>query len=264
MTAQLAMLGPPPPAAGDPLARALEGFAPAAPGLLERRTLLRRADTKFTLPAAQLPAIAAALARDYAVLGVPGGGALATYRSLYFDTADLRCFHDHRRGRRVRHKVRIRHYPDRRLSFVEVKARRNERVADKHRLPIAYGQGWLGAPERAFLRGHVGYADALRPQLWIDYRRITLLGLAAPERVTIDVELEVARVDGARRPLGPLAIIEVKQASWSAHTPVMRALAAAGLREGSSSKYVAAVACLRPEARKNRLLPALRAFERIR
>jgi hypothetical protein len=32
-----------------------------------------------------------------------------------------------RRGRRVRHKVRIRHYPDRRLTMFEVKTRRSVR-----------------------------------------------------------------------------------------------------------------------------------------
>jgi hypothetical protein len=247
----------------DPLASALDSFVAAPAPLIARRALLHRAETKFTLAAARLPDLLPALARDYAVVRVPSGATIARYASLYFDTGELRCFHDHRRGRRIRHKVRIRHYADRRASFLEVKTRRNERVVDKQRLAIAHGQDRLGGAERAFLRDHVAFADALRPHLWIDYRRITLIGAATHERVTIDVDLAAGRLDGTRRGFGPRAVIEVKQAPARACTPVIRALAAAGLRDGSSSKYVTAVALLRPEVRNNRLLPALRAALRI-
>lgn len=41
------------------------------------------------------------LAEHYAVIRVPSGCA-ASYQSTYFDTPDLRCYHDHRRGRRLR------------------------------------------------------------------------------------------------------------------------------------------------------------------
>lgn len=242
----------------DALASLVDDFSDASPPLLERRALLRRVDSKFSIAAELVHELVPPLAGDYAALRVPGGGAIALYRNLYFDTPDLRCFHDHRRGRRVRHKIRIRHYPDRRISFLEIKTRRNELVIDKRRLPIAFGQNDLGWNERAFLTTHVGgLADLLRPQLWIDYRRIALIGTRTHERVTIDVELAAGGLDGARRGLGPAAIIEVKQAPRSVHTPVMRALLGSGLREGSLSKYITAVALLRPEVRRNRLLPAL-------
>lgn len=251
-------------APADALASLVGGFGDASPQLLERRALLRRVDSKFAIAADRVHELVPRLAADYAALRVLGGGAIAVYRSLYFDTPDLRCFHDHRRGRRIRHKVRIRHYPDRRLSFLEIKTRRSELVIDKRRLPIAFGQDGLGRSERAFLSTHVGdLADQLRPQLWIDYRRIALIGTRTHERVTIDVELAAGGLDGARRGLGPAAVIEVKQAPRSVHTPVMRALFASGLREGSLSKYITAVALLRPEVRRNRLLPALRAGERM-
>jgi hypothetical protein len=263
VTAAAAAAARRPPA--DALASLVDGFDDASPQLLERRALLRRTDSKFSIPADHVHELVPRLAGDYAALRVPSGGAIAVYRNLYFDTPDLCCFHDHRRGRRIRHKIRIRHYPDRRISFLEVKTRRNELVVDKQRLPIAFGQDGLGRSERAFLATQVaGLADRLRPQLWIDYRRISLIGTRTHERVTIDVELEVGGLDGVRRGLGPLAVIEVKQAPLSLHTPVMRALLASGLREGSLSKYITAVALLRPEVRRNRLLPALRAGERIR
>ena len=244
----------------DELAATLAQFASADAALLADRSLLRRTDTKFVVAASRVPAIVGALARDYAIVRMPFE--LALYRSLYFDTPDLRCFHDHRRGRRIRHKIRIRHYPDRRLSFLEVKARRGETITDKQRLEIADGQRHLGALHRAFLRTHVPYADALEPRLWVDYRRITLVGLHAPERVTIDLDLELARLDGTRCLLGTAAVIEVKQASACA-SPMLHALAAAHVRAGSTSKYITAIARVHPELRPGRLLPNLRSFERM-
>jgi len=43
----------------------------------------------------------------------------------------------------------------------------------------------------------------------------------------------------------------------------MRALSGARLREGSISKYTVATAMLRPELRRNRLLPEVRLIERM-
>src|SRR5262245_34239806 len=104
----------------DPLAAAFDRFPEAPLELLADRELLRRIDSKYVLPASGLPELAAGLGDGYAVLRVPTGS-VAAYRSLYFDTPDLRSFHDHRRGRRIRHKIRVRHYPDREVSFLEIK-----------------------------------------------------------------------------------------------------------------------------------------------
>src|SRR6185503_15710692 len=67
----------------------LAPFASAEPGLLGRRSLLSRSDTKFALPAAMLPAIVGGLAAHYDVVRMPASP--APYRSLYFDTPELRC-----------------------------------------------------------------------------------------------------------------------------------------------------------------------------
>lgn len=238
-------------------------FSAATADLVESRDLLRRVDTKFVASRAAARAVLAQLVGDYAALTVPTGN-LATYRSLYFDTDDLRCFHDHRRGRRLRHKIRIRHYPDRQLSFLEVKTKRNEAVTDKHRRALPFREEWLGAAELAFLRERIELpVEALRPVLRVDFQRLSLVGVHGPERVTIDLGLEAEALDGARWSFGDLVVIEVKQAPFCVRTPVMRAIAGVGLRERSMSKYTIATALMRPELRKNRLLPAVRAIERM-
>jgi hypothetical protein len=240
---------------------ALAMFPRATPALLVERELLRRIDHKYVLDRAQLPALLGALAADYAVLPV-GAGGVAVYQNLYFDTAGLRCFHDHRRGRRIRHKVRIRHYPDRALSFLEVKTKRGEAITDKRRRAIDFGREQLGPDDVAFVRAHAGeLADELLPAARIDYRRVALFHPRFEERLTIDFQLEAAQ-RGARVELGALAIIEIKRApGGSPRTPAMRALAELGIRERSLSKYCAAMALIDPTVRHNRLRPALRALQ---
>lgn len=250
-------------AGGGELADVAARFAPASAELRDARDLLRRVDTKFLATRREALDVLAGLAGDYAALAVPTGN-LATYKSLYFDTADLRCFHDHRRGRRLRHKIRIRHYPDRLLSFLEVKTKRNEVITDKRRVPIPFREEWLGASEQAFLRQGLDLpVDSLRPVMRIDFLRLSLVALHRAERVTADFALTAEGLDGARWGFGDLVVIEVKQAPFCVRTPVMRGLSRHGLREGSMSKYTVATALMRPELRRNRLLPDLRRIERM-
>jgi hypothetical protein len=251
--------------ASEAVVAALAGFPPASSELVEQRQLLRRIDSKYVVDAGGAAALVTMLAGTYAVLPV-AGGCIATYRNLYFDTDDLRCFHDHRRGRRIRHKVRIRHYPDRALSYLEIKTKRNELVTDKQRHAIPFANENLGDSERAFIRTHAGaLADALRPSARIEYRRVCLIGLASEERVTIDLDLEIVDQTGTRHSLTDIAIIEVKRPPvGGARTPARLALLALRARERSLSKYCAAIALTHPEIRQNRLRPNLRVVEALR
>ena len=245
------------------LADVASQFPTASAELRAGAELLRRVDTKFVCTRRVAVDVVAALLGEYAALPTPGGN-LATYRSLYFDTSDLRCYHDHRRGRRLRHKVRILHYPDRSLTYLEVKTKRNEAVTDKKRRQLAYQDEAFGADERTFLAGIVDLPiDDLHPMMRIDFRRLSLVSLHSAERVTIDCDLQAATIDGARWDAGERVVIEVKQAPFCVRTPVMGALLGHGLREQSMSKYTIATALVRPELRRNRLLPELRAIERM-
>jgi len=241
-----------------------ERFPAASAELAGSRDLMRRVDTKFLATQDSAAAVLAGLTRDYAALTVPSGN-LATYRSLYFDTEDLRCFHDHRRGRRLRHKIRIRHYPERHISFLELKSKKNDVLTAKERRPLPFREEWLGAAELDFLRPLVDLpVESLRPTLRIDFMRLNLLGLADAERVTVDIAMSAEGLDGSRWSFGDIAVIEVKQSPFCVRTPVMRAMNAAGLRETSMSKYTTAMALMRPdELRHNRLMPDLRKIERM-
>lgn len=244
-----------------PGADALDRLPTASKDVIRSRELQQRVDSKFFGPVEVLAAVLPALEGRYAVIRVPTGVA-ADYRSLYFDTPDLRCYHDHRRGRRLRHKIRIRHYPDRELSFLEIKSKRNERVTDKHRLALPYGSRDLDDAGRAFLRQHCDLpVDQLELTLDNWFRRIIVFNLEFPERITIDLGLH-ARYRDQTLDLARLTILEVKQWPYSAMTPMMVALREHQLRERSVSKYTTAIAQLVPGVARNRILPLLRTLHR--
>ena len=246
------------PAPNDAVARALVPYPRATPALIARRQLLRRCDQKFLLDPDAVPELLDRLTGDYAVVAV-GADQLARYANLYFDTPDLRCFHDHRRGRRLRHKIRIRSYADRQLAFLEVKSRRNELVTDKARVEIGYGTQALDPALRERLARLCPFAHTVVPSVAIDYRRVMLIGIATRERVTIDLGITVD--DDPGRAIGAIAIVEVKQPSRCLTTPIMDSLRRTGVHPVSISKYMVSLAG-RAALRANRLRPSLRLLER--
>ena len=237
----------------------IDRFERVAPDLLARRSLLHRTDSKFIVSAPDLKPLLTQIADHYAIL-TANGEAVMTYQTLYYDTADLQCFHDHRRGRRVRHKVRVRHYPDRGLSYLEVKTKRSDRRTVKYRRAKTYGNNELTSDDRRFIKEHCDVpVAALEPQVWTNFGRLTLVGIDTNERVTIDIDLQF-RGRGAAD-LGAAAIVEVKQSPFCMRTPIMQTLRRRGIRPASASKYCAATALTRTDVRQNRLLPSLRAMQ---
>jgi hypothetical protein len=263
-----------PPSAAAPLAaprspspvpdrfrEVLDAFAPVDASLLERRALLKRADTKFLLRVEALAPVLRALAGDHGLL-LAGSERVATYETLYFDVPGLRGYDDHVRGRAPRHKVRTRHYPDRGVSFLEVKCKSNRDRTEKERRPHPYGDATLSDEEVAWALGITGWPGrALLPQAWTRFQRITLVGLDANERVTVDLDLTLEMPPLARR-LHGVAVVEVKQPHLDPRSPAMLALRSAGARRQSVSKYAVAIGMLASGVRKNRLLPTLREIER--
>ena len=240
---------------------ALTSLARAGASLVADRSMQQRAESKFVVSEATAAAFVVALQDQFAVL--PAGDALvASYRSLYFDTDALSFFHAHRCGRRIRHKVRIRHYPDRELSVLEVKTRRGEHSTTKVRCPRQYGDSTFGAADLAFVRQHCGPTDDLVPQAWIAYRRVTLLGLRSPERVTFDTHLDVWRARGHGQ-FRRAVVIEVKQPRLDHHSVAMQQLRMTGCRPGWMSKYCAAIALTSPDVRANHLMHRLRQLKAV-
>ena len=224
--------------------------------------LLRRVDTKFLYPADELGALIQSLDKCYGLLPA-GGQAVASYRTLYFDTPDRIFFHQHRRGQRDRFKIRIRHYLERELSFLEVKRKTNHNVTIKVRRKRDFLDSSINGDERSFLAECTPCDPSLiTPQVWTNFSRITLVGLGISERLTIDLGLAFEASHREHHMHG-LAVIEIKQPRFWARSPAMLALRARGIRPSGMSKYCTAQATLCPDLRRNRFRSSLRNIRRM-
>lgn len=249
-------------AAGADLQGALQvlnGFDEASPALLEARALLHRVDRKYLLPPRLLEPLLGGLHQNYDVLRSAGQLA-ATYHTSYFDTLERQMYEDHRRDRRPRFKVRVRHHMDRQMSFLEIKRKGTNQRTTKARMGRAFGDAVLDDEALRFIDEHcpVG-AATLAPRLWIGFQRITLVGRDVDERLTFDVNLEL-RNDDRHEQLHSVVIAEVKQGRFTNSSPGVRAFRDLRIRERAVSKYCLATARL-TSVRVNRLKAALRAVE---
>ena len=195
-----------------------EGFDPISlEELDERAALRRRVDTKYVIPRDRLAGLADRMRDRYLVLEIDGRREF-DYESVYFDTADLRCFRDHVDDVRPRFKTRTRLYRETAACFVEVKVKDAEDETTKRQCdldPADHGRltetAWAFLDES--LRELAGQPtpDDLEPSLSTRYRRITLAAREQAERVTLDLHVELSAMDNrAVRLDDGLVLVETK------------------------------------------------------
>lgn len=245
-------------------------FAPIGlQALNAKASMLERLDNKYVVRADTLRDAAPELARHFDVLDIEGLRSFR-YDTCYFDDPDRRSYYDHHQGRRQRIKVRVRHYVDADLCFVEVKLKDRRGITVKKRMPYAIAS--CRTLDSAALQ-HVDtacrqlygrdYGLALQPVLCMSYRRITLVAREGGERMTIDTDIRFEGMAAAdetaatHRTADAVFIVETK----SAHG---HGLADAILRQhhqhptNGCSKYCVGMSLLGEVARFNRFRPALR------
>ena len=239
----------------------LEQYEDVSMELLAKRQLQKRTDHKYLARVSQLESILERLGDDYRLLRA-NGRPIAQYKSLYFDTKDLLCYHDHYRGRRPRFKVRIRQYLDRNKSVLEVKRKTNDGKTVKVSSPKDYDQWTLENDDITFVESKSNMKVAqLHRSLWVNFQRITLVGVKTKERLTIDLNLKLNNEDN-KSVFFQIAIIELKQEDSCHWTPAMRAMRSCFVRPGKVSKYCLGVTNLYDGVRMNRFMPMLRAVSK--
>lgn len=240
--------------------------------LVDEAALLRRFDRKYVVPSDAVVALLERLPADIAVLRIDDVDTFG-YDTLYFDTPDLRSYHDAARNRPVRWKVRVRTYLDSGDVWCEVKVRDRRGETVKHRRARHAADGGsasdaarlrlvvagrrppgtvLHPEERAFV---VDVAPALpvgtlAPVLRTRYRRITLLDRATRSRITLDDGLRCEDAVGGVARFAGTAIVETK--SPAGPSTIDRTLWRLGHRPRRFSKYATGMAALHPELPANR------------
>lgn len=185
---------------------------------IESVALMDRYDSKFVVPVSWLLPVVKDL-QEHQVLTIQGH-ASTKYDNLYFDTADRRCLEDHVRGRSARFKIRIRHYDNTGVAFLEVKHRDVYGKTTKERLVRSAEAPWnapLTERERDFLASLIPCWNDLTPVLQSSFERFTLAHLPTGERITFDRDLAFVQPEQSgdpgswKRPISHLSIVEWKQ-----------------------------------------------------
>jgi hypothetical protein len=183
---------------------------------------------------------------------------------VYFDTPDLRCFHDHISGAVPRFKARTRLYRDTGQCSFEVKLKVGRGETDKRQVDHpADGNDRLDGAAIECLNTALDRVQLtppehpLAPSLRTTFTRLTLASARGRERTTCDLLLELERPGAARRGQDGrsararirerLMIVETK--SERGDGAADRALRALHVEPTSFSKYRTGIALLAAEVR---------------
>lgn len=218
--------------------------------------LLDRVDTKFMFNAAFLPRILKEMQRDYYILEI-NGKRFNHYETLYFDTVDFELYLQHHNGKQNRFKFRSRRYVESDLCYFEVKFKNNKGRTIKERVKRPEIVKSISDKSEELVRTASNVDPAvLKPQLWVNYVRITFVNKHSQERLTIDTGLHF--VDDHRR-VGyeGLVIAEVKRGSGRDRSPFISLMRSNYIRQDSISKYCLGVISLHPELKYNRFKPTI-------
>lgn len=223
---------------------------------MDRSRLMDRVDTKYVFGMSKLPQLLRMLTGQYRVLEVSNCRS-SGYQTLYFDNDDRDCFREHHNGKRNRVKYRMRRYESSELCFFEVKLKDNKKRTCKRRTPLESIDEALPQEAVRFAAEMSSRELALKPQLWTDFARITLVGPGEPERVTIDTDLSF-RTGGQSATTPGLVIAEVKQEQDNRDTLIRRRLREMQIRPMRVSKYCLGTALLNPDLKQNKFKQKIR------
>ena len=231
---------------------------------LERRAALQvRYDRKYIVEHDVFADLLGGLDGSHGALDI-AGDRVFSYDTMYFDTESQLCYRAHVQGRRRRFKARSRLYVESGRCVFEVKLRGRGGETVKHALAQAAGAHGVLTPEaRAFLGAHVqsfapDAAGVVEPCLATHYRRITLVSLEQPERLTCDLDLRFSTAGGEHGRLSDgCVLIETK--SGGARSAADVTLTRLGARPLESlSKYCVGVALSGQDLRTNPFRQLLR------
>ena len=230
----------------DLLSDTLEKYNAVSLSEMDTVKLMNRTETKYVFAASQLPHILEGLSSDYHMLEIDGIRRSA-YTTVYFDTEELKFYHEHHNGKLSRQKIRIRKYMDSDQAFIEVKTKNSKGRTIKKREKEAALSAILSENAAAFVTKHVEIdPKEISAKLLNSYRRITLVNLISKERVTLDLDLEFKH-EGEKVKVHEIVIGEVKQEKYNVNSSFIQQMRSFHIRSMSMSKYCLGSVLLKKE-----------------
>ncbi|HPF89663.1 MAG TPA: polyphosphate polymerase domain-containing protein [Flavobacteriales bacterium] len=240
----------------------LDRFEPISLEEMDGVKLQDRVDTKYVFGEDRLPEVLEAMLPHYRLLEVDGKRG-TPYRSLYFDTPDLRDYYAHHNRRTFRSKVRFREYIGSDLVFLEVKRKTGRGRTDKKRMRVEAIPDQLSAEQQAFVAGASQSDAPLQATLWNHFTRYTFVSRSSPERLTMDVDLRYSSA-GEDRALGGIVIAELKQERADRTSPFVRIMRERVFPASGMSKYCVGLLLLGRRVKHNAFKAVLLKLDRIR
>jgi hypothetical protein len=225
----------------------LEAFDTISLREMDSVSLMDRTDMKFPLSFQDLEQLLAILPANYRVLAI-AGQRVFSYRTDYFDTADMSMFNDHHNGRMNRFKIRHREYIESQLSFLEVKFKSNKGRVTKSRIEAAKEDH---PAFEGFVSTNTPYDPSHLMAILVNrFYRFTLVDKQLKERVTVDFNLTF-NDKHCQIGLNGLVIIELKQSRKDKSSMIYQVLKDRSIRPASISKYCLGVSLLNSCAKYN-------------
>ena len=217
------------------------------PEVLASAPATTRVDRKYLVPLERAELFLARLPASVHLLSIDSR-LTTSYRSTYFDTADLLTCRAHVQGRRRRWKARSRLYVEDGLCRLELKVRDGSGMTQKFFHPTTsdtYGQ--MNGTAAAFFHGQLlthGHTEALvlEPAVEVCYERATLADPGTGTRVTIDSGIRASRHEQSVEVDPGHLIVETK--GGRAPGVADQLLKQLGARPVSLSKYAASASLM--------------------
>lgn len=224
--------------------------------------LMDRTDTKFVFHVQDLDAVLSDISKHYRALEVEGTR-WSPYETLYYDTPGLELYIRHHNQKLNRYKIRYRKYVNSNLHFFEIKFKNNKGRTIKKRIKEAAIETEIKNNAQQLLESITGFKAAeLKPILFVNCSRATLVNTQMEERLTLDVKLQFTR-NGTELNYEPLVIAELKQNKVNVRSPFYKLMKHYRFRSSSMSKYCFGVTQLFPEVKKNNFKPKILTLNKI-
>jgi len=224
--------------------------------------LMNRTDTKYFFPLTELPDILRAVSSHYFILTI-NNKQIASYKTLYYDTSNFDIYITHHNGKLNRFKVRIRHYVDSDIFFLEKKFKNNKSRTIKKRIKVSEFKTKFSKEEKDFIRQFTSLnPEDLYPKLLNHFDRITLVQPNDKERITIDFNLGFSVNGSHTSEFHNIAIAEIKK-DGRTHSVMEQLFRQEHIHPTGFSKYCTGIATLYPEIKHNRFKYKLSQIKKI-
>lgn len=201
--------------------------------------LMNRTDTKFVATVNQLNDFLVAVQGKYYIQEI-NNRRIASYHTVYLDTADYSMYTMHHNGKARREKIRVRTYLDSDITFLEVKNKNNHGRTKKKRISVQDVTTLHQEHDNVtpFLAKHAWYTlEQIAPVSENRFSRITLVNFGKTERLTIDFDLHFHNlVTDEYNSLDKVVIIELKR-DGNVFSPALDIIRRLRIRRSGFSKY---------------------------